>query len=83
MNIHEAFIALDEGKAISQVNGEEVIYSLKDPHMNNKVSVFRVCVEDYDTMDESCKFYKSCSFKREEIEATDWIIYERPRDLPT
>jgi len=83
MNIFEALKALDEGKAIKQDSKSEVYYAVPISHFPGATLIDCCDVKDYDAFDSSELYFgRWCSFTRQQIEATDWIVYERPKDLP-
>lgn len=76
MNIFEAFKAIDEGKPVRRRGGVIIYFKLMSPHVKNE--------RLYKLPDYSYKIGclplsdPYCVFDREDIEAKDWEIYERP-----
>lgn len=79
MNIFEAFLELDKGKAIKRKNDYEVIFQIYSSFFNRKMMQ---CMpkQDFDNGNWQSSYSTTHQFCREDIEADDWEIYERPKE---
>ena len=78
MNIYEAFRWLEQGKAVRRAACCDTIYfSVTSSHFAGAF-ICDLNREDYDSAKNSNLRTWESSFSKEDIEAVDWKIYERP-----
>ena len=80
MNIKEALIALQEGKAVKRIGEDKVYYIMQSPCFDGYV-IDCCAVEEFDKSFLMGSMIGTKHFREEDIFAEDWIIYTRPRDL--
>jgi hypothetical protein len=80
MNIKEALIELQAGKAIKRIGAKEVYYCLASPCFEGHL-IDEVDVTDFDSGKLCSTYLGTTYFSEEDVFAEDWIVYTRPRDL--
>lgn len=84
MNIYDAFRLLDQGKAVWRSgkrdrDGEELIFfTFNSPNFPKDVQIDNMAKEKFDQGNLLGTFVADYHFTREDIEASDWEVYERP-----
>lgn len=79
MDIFQAFKALDEGKAVKRLADQDVYFQIQSPSFKDRC-IENMSAEKFDKGELLGSIIGNMHFTREEIVATDWIVYQRPSE---
>ncbi len=80
MDIKEALLELQAGKAIKRVGEDKVYFLMLSPCFEGHL-IEDCTVQEFDRGEFCGSVMGTMHFSEEDIFAEDWIVYTRPRDL--